>query len=356
MNRSSLAGLLILFLAIVLPAPFAIAAGDYQQAVTYYSQGKYAEAIKELTPVMEKNRDWEPGHRILGLCYLGIKDYKMAESSFLRAQDLKSDAYQTYFGLGQARFYQKKYESAIPAFDKAEQLSSPANVKAAIYEMRGTASFEIKKYTDAINDLAKSVQADSSDAATVTRLGYSYFNLNRIDDAIPALEKALSLKPGDPGINETLGNAYLKKNRIDDAIPALEKALSLKPGNSEITERLGKAYLKKGGAALSNKHYPEAAQLLLKAKGYIPKEGYVYYNLGEAYKFQQNYTEAEKELNQALAIMPQSVDVYRDLGYVYEMQKKWDTALNAYKKAEEISPIKWVQDAIKRVTESKKTK
>jgi cytochrome c-type biogenesis protein CcmH/NrfG len=52
--------------------------------------------------------------------------------------------------------------------------------------------------------------------------------------------------------------------------------------------------------------------------------------------------------------MPRSPDVYGRLGLVYEKQKKWDPALTAYRKADELSPAKWIKDAIARVTENKK--
>ena len=55
-------------------------------------------------------------------------------------------------------------------------------------------------------------------------------------------------------------------------------------------------------------------------------------------------------------MMPKSLDVYARMGLIYEKQKKWDLALNAYNKAEEISPSKEMKEAIKRVTENKKQK
>jgi tetratricopeptide (TPR) repeat protein len=325
MNKSSLAGLSVLVLASVFSIRFAMA--DLQkeivdQASAYYKEGKFTEAIEKLTPIVKENKEWEPGHRIMGLCYLGLKNYAMAEEQFSQAEGLKSQAYQTYYGLGQARCFQKKYDSCITALTTALRLSEKESdkLKASIYELRGKAFYQTKKYDDAVEDLTKAVRVNQSDGATFKMLGFSCLNQNRIDEALQALEKAHSMNSGDASINEALG----------------------------------KAYLKKGADALQNKDYAEAERLLLKAKGYNPKDGYVYYNLGEVYKFQKNYTEAEKELTQALAILPQSAEVYRDLGFIYEMQKKWDPALTAYKKAEEIKSEQWVQDAIKRVTENKK--
>src|SRR5262245_3009256 len=40
---------------------------DYKQAVTLYNQGQFDRAIQELKPDLDKNPDWEFGHRLVGL-------------------------------------------------------------------------------------------------------------------------------------------------------------------------------------------------------------------------------------------------------------------------------------------------
>jgi tetratricopeptide (TPR) repeat protein len=153
-----------------------------------------------------------------------------------------------------------------------------------------------------------------------------------------------------------LGACYLNLNRVDEAIQTLEKAQSMKPGQSSIVEALGKAYFKKGVAALSSKQYEPAIQALSKSRDHDPKNAYVFYNLAEAYLFLKQYPNAEKALNQAAEFMPKSLELYARMGLVYEKQNKWDLALNAYKKADEISPSKQLKDSIARMTENKKKK
>ena len=323
MKKYSLAGLLIF--ALVFASMLQPAAADYKQAVAYYTQKNYAKAIQELKPDLDRNPDWEFGHRLLGLCYLGLNNNALAISSLTRAVQLKSAAFSTYYGLGQAYFNMKNYESCISALNQAEPLAAkekdPDKVKAELYELRGSAYYRMgSKYNEAVSDLVSALRVNSSNWADISMLGISYFNLNRTDEAIQTLEKALSIKPGD----------------------------------SATTEVLGKAYFKKGVAALSAKQYPAAVQALLKAKDYDSKNGYIYYNLAEAYLFEKKYPEAEKALSQAADLMPMSPDVFGRMGLVYEKQKKWDLALNAYKKADQISPAKWIKDSIERVNENKK--
>jgi tetratricopeptide (TPR) repeat protein len=326
MIRHLWVGVIVLFLTTaVLLSPAARA--DYKQAVAYYNQGKFTQAIAALKDDVSKNADWEFGQRLMGLCYLKLNNPAMAQSFLSRAADLKSPAYATYFGLGQAYFSLKKYDNCISSLEKAEPLAEkedrPDKQKADVYALRGKAYYEMKKYNEAVNDLIKALRVNQSDWVSYNILGDSYFRLSRFDEAVQALEKAHSMKSD----------------------------------NSAIADTLGKIYRKQGTDALAGKQYDLAIRTLSKAKEYSPKDGYVYYNLAEAYLFQKNYPEAEKALGQALSLVPKDsiVDVYGRLGLAYENQKKWDLALDTYKKADGVSPnTKWVKEAIERVNANKK--
>jgi len=306
----------LLFLsAVIVPA----AQADYQQAVAYYNQGNFNKAIQELKPDLDKTPDWEFGHRLLGLCYLNINNNALAVSSLTRAAQLKSPAFATYYGLGQAYFNMQKYSDCISAMNQAEPLASkeknPEAEKAKLHVIRGTAYYRLNKSSDAVDDLTGALRANQSDWTIFSMLGMCYFNLNRNDEAIQALEKALTLKPGE---NTTMNV-------------------------------LGKAYFKKGIQALSDRQYPLAVQVFQKAKSYDPQNGYIDYNIAEACLFQKKYPEAEKALTSAAVQLPKNAGVFTRMGLVCEKQKKMDLALKAYKKAYELSPSKELKEAVDRV-------
>ena len=310
----------------VMVAAFAVKPlmADYKQAVAFYNQGRFDKAIQELKPDLEKNPDWEFGHRLLGLCYLKLDNNALAVSSLSRAAQLKSTAFSTYYGLGRAYCNMQKYDNCISALDKAEPLAAkekqPEKEKAKLYKLRGAANFRLEKFNESANDLTNALRMGQSGWADFYMLGVSYYRLNRPDEAITALEKALSMKP-------------------DQSAPA---------------QVLGKIYLKKGIDALSAKQYSETVQALQKAKEFDPQNGYIYYNLAEAFLFEKKYSEAETALKQSEALMPKSPEVYERMGLVYEMQKKWDSALKAYKQAEKIRPSKSSKEAIERVENNMK--
>lgn len=311
-------------LLLLLPLLAATASADYKQAVAYYMQGRYDKAIQELKPDLDQNPDWEFGHRLAGLCYLKLKNNALAISSLTRAVALKSKAFSTYLGLGQAYFNMQRYDSCLDALRQGEQF------------------------------LASEKEPEKERNKLLQLRGYAYYQLQNFDQAASALQAAIRISSAEWADFSQLGIAFYNLGRDDEAIQALLKALAMKPGHSVTAEYLAKAYFRKGITALSAKQYDQALDFLRKARDYNPKDGFTYYNMAEAYIFQKNYTEAEKSLNQALEIMPRSAEVFQRLGLVYEKQKKWDLALSSYQKAYELNQSPGLKEAIDRVNELKK--
>jgi tetratricopeptide (TPR) repeat protein len=295
------------------------ARADYKQAVAFYAQGKFDRAIQELKPDLDQNPDWEFGHRLVGLCYLNLKNNALAISSLSRAVQLKSTSFSTYYGLGQAYFNMQKYDECIQAITQGENLAKNED-QYKLHHLRGSAFFRQNRFNETINEITEALRGGPGDWTDYSQLGIAYHNLKRYDEAVQALQKSAALNPGQ----------------------------------AATSEFLGKAFLAKGAQALSGKQYALALDHLRKARDFTPKDGYVYYNMAEALLFQKNYAEAEKALLQALESLPKNVDVLVRLGLVYEKQKKYDPALSAYQKALEITQAPGIKDAIARVTEAKK--
>ena len=311
-------------LMLLLPFLAGPAFADYKQAVAYYMQGRYDKAIQELKPDLDQNPDWEFGHRLAGLSYLKLKNNALAISSLTRAVTLKSKAFSTYLGLGQAYFNMQRYDSSIDALNQGEQFlaaeKEPEKEKYKLVQLRGYAYYQLQKFNETVNDLQAAIRVSSAEWADYSQLGIALYNLKRDDEAIQALLKALAMKPG----------------------------------HSVTAEYLAKAYFRRGIAALSAKQYEKALDSLRKSRDFNPKDGFVYYNIAEAHIFQKDYAEAENSLNQALEMMPRSAEVFQRLGLVYEKQKKWDLALSSYQKAYELNQSQGLKQAIDRVNELKK--
>jgi len=318
MKSMRVLGLLVVAGWVFLNSPQASA--DYIKCVQYYKQGQFDKAIQECKPDLDKNPDWESGHRLVGLCYLNLKNYALAIVELSRAVQLKSPAFVTYRGLALAYFNTNRLDNCIQTLNQGEPLAKDPNDLYDLHHLRGSAYYRQQQYDRADDDLTAAIRIRPNDWSDYSQLGVSYYNLNRYDEAAQALQKALTLKPGE----------------------------------AITTDILGKTYFKMGVTALSGKQYSQALELLHKASTYTPGNGYVFYNVGEANLFLNNYADAEKAFSQAQTLLPGNADVFQRLGLVYERQKKWDQSLASYRKANELSPSPSMKEAIARVTELKK--
>ncbi len=312
------AAALLCALSVLAAATTALA--DYKQAVAYYQQGRYDRALQELKPDLDANPDWEFGHRLAGLCYLNLKNHALAIASLTRAMQLKSTAFATYQGLGQAYYNIDRFDNCVQVLGEGEQFAKQAQDQYYLHYLRGSAYYRLEHFQEAAADLTEAIRLRPTEWTNYSQLGVSYYSLGRYDEAVETLLKALALKPG------------------------------------QITtvEYLGKSYFKKGIAELASKNYDAAIDFLRKAQEATPNDGFIHYNMAEAQLFKGDYVEAEKSLTRALELMPRSAEVFQRLGLVYEKQKKWDLSITAYQKADEINPSDSLKEAIARVTELRK--
>lgn len=296
------------------------AVADYKQAYAYYKQGQFEKAIQELKPDLDKSPDWEFGHRLAGLCYLGLKNNALATVELNRAIQLKSTAFATFYGLAQAYYNTDKLDNCVQILNQGEQYAKAPEDLYDLHHLRGTVYSRQQKLDQAAADLAGAIRIKTDNWLDFSQLGAIYFSQNRYDEAVQTLQKALSLKPGD----------------------------------TTASGVLGKVYFKQGVAALTAKQYSQALDLLHKAATLTPNDGYIFYNTGEACLFLTNYADAEKAYTQALSLLPRNADVLTRLGLTYERQKRWAQALDAYQKANEISPSPTLKDSMTRVADQMK--
>jgi len=205
-----------LIFGIVLVTISHVALADYKQAVALYNRGQYEKAIQELKADLDANPDWESGQRMLGLCYLNLKNNALAITALSRAVQLKSTTAATYIGLGQANFNMQKYDECLQALNRGEPFLE--NIKQGaeaqryqFYQLRGSANLRLQKSAEAVEDFTQALRTGNSDWTVFFQLGNAYYNLGLLDDAIQALEKASSMKEGQSSIADLLGKTYFRK-------------------------------------------------------------------------------------------------------------------------------------------------
>lgn len=255
--------------------------------------------------------------------------------------------------------------------DEAEQLlnkvieHSPGNICAllnlgVVFRKRGFVDEAAKKYeealsinpdyVDALNNLGL-IQLDRLALEQATELfgraikvnpglWNSYFNLANVqikqgdrDGAIANYRKALEINHNHVDSLLNLGVAYASSNdTISDAIDCYRKILELNPSHPSAWNNLGNA-LKITGKE------DEGIDCYRKAIQFNPDYSEAYYNLGISLKLKEKYDEAIACFSECIRLSPEQAALYHyNIGVNYHHQNKLTEALDAYRKAEKLTP------------------
>jgi tetratricopeptide (TPR) repeat protein len=211
------------------------------------------------------------------------------------------------------------------------------------------------------------LQVRKKQGEAARNLGEVYFMQGNYTEALREFLKAESLYPDDPFLQNDLGLTYKAKKKPDLAITHFKKALALKPDYAPAKNNLGTVYLDKGEWDAAIEYFKETAGSLVYASPHLPLS-----NLGWAYYNKKAYEQAEKYYLEALEIAPKFINalrglgltymamgripegveilegaikeyprtalLYFDLATAYTLLHDYESALNAYKKVDELAP------------------
>lgn len=318
-----------------------------------FKEGKYAEAVAELTPLAEKHPD-DPGvHYLLGMSYLKLEKLPEAEKSLARALELKKDQWEYPYWLANVQLQQKNYPQVVELLGIAELLSKDDHQRHGVLVMRGYAHAAQDHWAEAVRDLEASLALKKT-APILVQLGKAQYSLKDYRKAAVAFADAAALDPKDPDHFLLLANAQLalaaeaegaegakgdeQKARYTEAMTAATRYQELKPGIDAATLR-GKAAMGLGDFATAESEFGKA---LKEKPDACPTLSY----LGRAYIEQKKWAEAEAQLELATACAPDNAGYFETLAFVYLSQDKVHKSLEAYQKANSIRPSESAQEGI----------
>jgi tetratricopeptide (TPR) repeat protein len=127
----------------------------------------------------------------MGYAYKGLKKYDDALPYFNKALGLDANYALAYKERGNTYYKKKDYEKALDDYNKYEAIAT--NITDAVYYYnKGWAENDLRKYSDAVKSLKKSVEIDSKYADAFSELGYAYYKLDLNDEAISNYRVSLS--------------------------------------------------------------------------------------------------------------------------------------------------------------------
>lgn len=238
----------------------------YQEIIDTYREAKLwpqaTAAAKEAVQKMPEDRDLR---MVLDsqLADMGQQDQAIADvRSMLKGGAEDRDI---YVRLGIIYTRAKRWNDALEALAKAEQLSTKNDDKAYVYFLRGDLYQRQKMFDQAETQFQKVLSmtppSDPQAAATLNYLGY--MNADRgvkLDESLNYIKQALAFEPNNPAYLDSLGWAYFKLGKYDLAEDNLNKAASHMGSDPTVQEHLGDLYQKTGRLKLAAAHWDRAVQ------------------------------------------------------------------------------------------------
>lgn len=164
------------------------------KGIVEFGRGHYELAARMFERAREAKPDDLEATDYLGQTYLRLKRYREAESLFKGIVQSDAKAARAWLGLGVARSQQGKYQEALDALQRAEQLD-PKNPM--VYFYQGLVAQELKSFIQA-PELFSRAMALSPDLTPSARYysGISYYQRGLIDQAQKELQAAIA--SGEP--------------------------------------------------------------------------------------------------------------------------------------------------------------
>ncbi len=179
--------------------------GAYADALNFYYEGKYADALKSAKKSITLNRDYSRTYSSLIPSILLAQKKAAEEEPYLRTA-----LYKEPFNFGNVITTAEYYKDVLQDSSKG-----------------------LYYYT-----LASEIKPDNSEV--YYKMALIQYNNQRVDEAVDLLKKSISLNSKDPKYYRTLGCIYLEQNKSEDGMSQIRKAYDI--DNNDIATLNDAAY------------------------------------------------------------------------------------------------------------------
>jgi len=199
------------------------------------------EAQRAIEEAIKINPDFIELWVYAGFIALDKKDYKNAKYYFTEAAYRNADMTQIYYLLGAISEMDGSFTDAYFFYKKSISLN-PSSLPglAALANLCD----RIGKKEEAFRTFEKIIQIDSTDAAALNYVGYTYAEkAESLDYALNLIDRALSIEPNNGYFIDSRGWVYYQQGDYESALNDLIKASELVE-DAVILEHLGDVYVK----------------------------------------------------------------------------------------------------------------
>jgi len=238
MQMSTKAGMLVLVLLILIPAVAAEDATDwYTKAQNAASAGDYTDAVTYYTNAISLNPTYDAAYAGEAAALNSLGQYSAALTAANQALAIRSSP--TALGAqADALFYLGRYNDAIGAYTNytavvTNQQSAYCNLAYSYVQVNYT--------TQALATYSQCTNLNPNDPLVWNQIGLVDMSLGKYTDALNAFNKATALTVNNAEIWNNKGEALVALGRYQDAVPCFNTALTLNPTYTAAQENLNAA-------------------------------------------------------------------------------------------------------------------
>lgn len=337
------------------PAPL------YEIALIYY----YANDTKSALPyivkacALDQKNEWYK--QLYAELLIAGKNYKEAADIYENLATAHPENLEYYLSWGTADFYASRYSEAIEAFNKIEE---KIGVTEEISLQKEKIYLLENKFTKAIEEVQKLVDAFPSETKYLNYLADEYMANDMYDDAMTIYQKILKIDPNNGDVHLSLAEyyQYRKENAksfeelklafsntdvdIDTKIKILltyytlsEKSDSLKTQAYSLCALMiaahpdeAKAFSMYGDFLVRDSKYAEAKEQYLKVLSLDSSRYAIWESLLNIESVQKDYPAMKNESAEALELFPEQAQLYLYNGAALYYLKKYDEAVMSLNK------------------------
>lgn len=189
--------------------------------------GKYDEAIADFNETIRLKPDYADAFNNRGAAKTNLRKYEEAIADFSEAIRLKPDFALAFSNLAILKSLLGLHDEAMRNFDKAANLSKINDAEA--YYNRGTAKLDEGKFTEAIEDLTRSLEVDKGHYRAFYYRGNAYAAINEHEKAFDDYEAALEIRPSFPAVFAQRAKLRKKLRSFDGEEADIKQLWSVEP-------------------------------------------------------------------------------------------------------------------------------
>src|SRR5829696_3119207 len=224
----------------------------FRDGLTFLSKDDCEKALPYFEKAVESDSNYAEAWAQSGFCNEKLGKHAEALEASKKAVNLRPSA-ESYFNIGLASYYLKKYRDAEEAYRQAIRLD-PYNSADAYYAL-GLVYRDWGKGDEEIQAYKQAIRLKPDYTVAYERLGSRYLRSKKFNEAVEIFRQLSTLRPGDAIAPNNMGEAYLELNRLNEAMESFRQSIRLKPDYGKAYYNLGKCLLAMGNRDAALEQY-----------------------------------------------------------------------------------------------------